>query len=381
MTFNTKLPKVAIIIVTYNSSKVISELLKSLSQTDYPKDRLITFIIDNASTDNTYEVITEIMKKIHFRFNINIIRLRKNFGFAGANNIALKLAKRLYSDIQFFILVNPDIIMLKKKWLKELIIAAHALGGNTILGAVLYKNYHKVDTIGEIFDPLGQPCSIMREMSARYLERVLRITRIPLMFIPNIWFALVVIPKKIIDSIGFLDEHYYMYFEDTEYCLRAWSHGYRCAILMRPIAIHKHGKSSVISEAWRKVLQHFWARNYLATICRYFNPITCLLRTMVQLMIGLITRQIYYVWTISNIGNIIKNVAKERVRLPEGLLLPWWDLRNYITFWAFKYILEFGFKYWKEAIRYGSIIISHKYLMRKLIRLRYEQNETSLCAT
>lgn len=369
MTFNTKLPKVAIIIVTYNSSKVISELLKSLNQTDYPKDRLIIFIIDNASIDNTYEVIKETIEKIHFRFNTNIIRLRKNFGFAGANNIALKLVKRLYNDVQFFVLVNPDIIILSREWLKELITAAHMLGENTILGAVLYKNGHRVDTVGEIFDPLGQPCSIMGEMSALYLERVLRITKIPLMFIPNIWFALVVIPKKIIDSIGFLDEHYYMYFEDTEYCLRAWSHGYRCAILMRFIAIHKHGKSSVISGAWWKVLQYFWARNYLVTICRYLNPITCLLKTMIQLMIGLITRQVYYVWAISDVGNIIKNVTKRYVRLPKGLLLPWWDLRNYVIFWAFKYILKFGFKYWKEAIRYSSIIISHKYLTHKLIKL------------
>ena len=57
-------PGVTIVVPCYNEQKTIAGTLKSLMSLDYPKDKLFLIVVDDGSTDNTWEVIKE-FEKLH----------------------------------------------------------------------------------------------------------------------------------------------------------------------------------------------------------------------------------------------------------------------------------------------------------------------------
>lgn len=88
--------KVTASIVTYNSADEILIVLESLSKVEL--DNFEVFIVDNASSDNTIELI----KKNYP--NIKVIESKKNIGFGSGHNLVIK---QIESDYHIFI--NPDI--------------------------------------------------------------------------------------------------------------------------------------------------------------------------------------------------------------------------------------------------------------------------------
>jgi len=92
---------ISIIIVTWNGKKYIEALLSSLSKKiqKYPDVEVI--IVDNGSSDGTPEIVESFAKVL--KEQLVLKRLSKNLGFAGGNNIGIKLAK---GDLIF--LLNQD---------------------------------------------------------------------------------------------------------------------------------------------------------------------------------------------------------------------------------------------------------------------------------
>lgn len=86
--------KVTASIVTYNSANEISEVLNSLSQAK----NIEIFVIDNASEDNTREIVKKEFPEI------KLIASPKNLGFGGGHNLAIEQI-----DSNYHIIVNPDI--------------------------------------------------------------------------------------------------------------------------------------------------------------------------------------------------------------------------------------------------------------------------------
>ena len=78
--------KIDIIIVTYKSRKWISNCLKSISKSNYPKERISVVIVDNSSSDGTCEMLDNYNSPFG---SFKLIRNEKNLGFGKANNCLL----------------------------------------------------------------------------------------------------------------------------------------------------------------------------------------------------------------------------------------------------------------------------------------------------
>ena len=106
-------PLVSLIVINYNGKSKLGSLLdkclSSLLNTDYANFEIL--FVDNNSTDDSVEYV---MKKFNDP-RIRIIRLEKNYGYAGAVNRALKHAKG-----EFIAVLNNDVIV-NKDWLKHII--------------------------------------------------------------------------------------------------------------------------------------------------------------------------------------------------------------------------------------------------------------------
>ena len=106
-------PGIAILIVNYNSGKLLSRSLEALAR-QTARD-FHTVVVDNASSDGSADGIDG-------RYaNVTLVRAGRNLGFAAGNNLALKHA----GGAEWIALLNPDAFP-EPDWLEKLMLAAFA---------------------------------------------------------------------------------------------------------------------------------------------------------------------------------------------------------------------------------------------------------------
>ncbi|MFH1030026.1 MAG: glycosyltransferase family 2 protein, partial [bacterium] len=118
------MPKVAVIILTWNGMKYLPDCLGSLINQDYEKVNREYIIVDNASSDGTVNYIKENFSEF------SLIENDKNYGFDKGNNIGIKYA--LDKGYDYIVLLNQDTVV-DPSWLSELVKAAES---NKKIGAV-----------------------------------------------------------------------------------------------------------------------------------------------------------------------------------------------------------------------------------------------------
>lgn len=108
---------VSVIILNYFGEKVIRKTVDSVIRSNFPKKKFEIIIVDNASKDKSLSIIKKIKNK-YKNFCIKTIYSSINLGFAGGNNLGIKIALGKY-----IALLNNDCIV-DKNWLSELYKAA-----------------------------------------------------------------------------------------------------------------------------------------------------------------------------------------------------------------------------------------------------------------
>ena len=99
--------KLAIVILNWNGEKMLRQYLPSVIQ--YSRDEAMVYVADNASTDNSLELL-----RTHFP-EVKLVILEKNWGFAEGYNKALKQI-----DAEYYLLLNSD-IEVTHHWLTPMI--------------------------------------------------------------------------------------------------------------------------------------------------------------------------------------------------------------------------------------------------------------------
>jgi len=99
----------SIIILNYNSGQYLLNCLKSIAQSDFKKYQIEIILADNASTDQSFKLAFDFLKKS--KLNHKILVLPQNHGFAAGNNQALKISNPLSRYVVF---LNPDTTVQKE---------------------------------------------------------------------------------------------------------------------------------------------------------------------------------------------------------------------------------------------------------------------------
>ncbi len=245
---NRKHYQVSVIIVNYNTGKYLLECLESLekSTSGFKNPNCEVILIDNASTDGS---ILEI-GKYKANKNVRIIGNSENLGFAKAVNQGIKAA-----DGEYIFLVNPDCRM-KNNVLEKLLDFAK---GDISIGAVgpkLLNSDGSVQTSVVPFPTLSRAISEFWFNNKVFSKHSLK-TNKPKNVEALVMAAFLITPHAL-KTVGMLNEKYFMYFEDLDYCRKLHKANLKVVYYPEAEVVHHHGVSGrVLAEddnQWRRLV-------------------------------------------------------------------------------------------------------------------------------
>ncbi len=252
--------KVAIIILTLNQEKLLTKCLNSLKKnTLYKKYK--TYVVDNGSNYDVKKTVRKILPKSQIILN------GKNIGFAKANNIGMRKTLKEYSPA-YLLLLNDDIEIIDKGWLKKLISVGESDDKIGIVGCKLIYPDGSLQHIA-IKNKLRYFLKPGNKKDSKETSKIQKVD--------NVVGSCFLIKRKVIDKVGLLDEKFFLYGEETDLCERSLKAGFIniyagnvCLIHYRDQTISKLSKNKVWLIQKKSAIRLEFLNHSLAKIGKYF---------------------------------------------------------------------------------------------------------------
>jgi GT2 family glycosyltransferase len=223
----------SIIIVNWNTKDLLYQCLESVYQ-NVKKVHLEVFVVDNGSTDGSGEALRERFSSVH------LIQNKTNLGFAKASNQAL-----VHSKGKYVLLLNPD-TQLKEGAIERMLafMEDHLEAG--VAGPQL------LNSDGSKQNSIANFPSLATELLNKTLLRWLFPNRFPgkekdyldPIEVDSVIGACMMVRKHAIDEVGLLDEGYFLFLEETDWCFRIKRAGWKIFHLPSAQIFHFQGKST-----------------------------------------------------------------------------------------------------------------------------------------
>lgn len=219
--------RVSIISINYNQAEVTFEMLESFRKVDYPDVEII--VVDNASKNRDIEEISTKYPETVF------VKSDENLGFAGGNNLGLK-----YATGEYIMFLNNDTEVLPD-FLPPLIAK---LSESEKIGMVCPKIrfHYQPDTIQFAgYTPIN-PVTIRNKLIG-YREKD-RGQYNEARQSPLGHGAAMMVKKEVIDKVGPMEDSFFLYYEELDWCTRITRAGYQIWYVPESIVYHKESIST-----------------------------------------------------------------------------------------------------------------------------------------
>ncbi|MDO8452503.1 MAG: glycosyltransferase family 2 protein [bacterium] len=275
--------KVAVVILNWNRKSDTLECLQSVLTLDASRYTLIPIVVDNNSNDGSVQAFENLK-------NIVIVKNRDNLGYTGGNNSGIKKALELGAD--FVMVLNNDTV-LDKNLVVELLKGAEEHPEAGIFTPKIYfakgfefhKDKYKESELGKVIWAAGGKIDWdnvfgnnrgVDEVDNGQFEKSGEVD-----FGTG---ACLFVRKEVFDKIGMFNDRYFMYYEDTDFCMRAGQAGFKTVYVPRAILWHKVAQSSGIGSGLN---DYFISRNRMlfGTLYASFRTRFALLRESLKLIL------------------------------------------------------------------------------------------------
>ncbi|MDO8269802.1 MAG: glycosyltransferase family 2 protein [Candidatus Levybacteria bacterium] len=220
---NKLMKKVFVIILTWNRRELVVNCLESLKKIKTSHD-IQVIVVDNASIDDTIPYLKK------FYPEIKVIKNLRNLGWSGGNNIGIKYAIKNKAD--FIILLNNDIIV-EKNCIDRLILGLEKNKPAGIASPKIYRYNTKppiISNAGNFFNShYYSHAKGAGEVDKGQCNKIAYTD-----FVAGVVCARSEVYKK----CGLLDEDYFLYFEDADFCVRARKKGYLSVFIQDAVLYH-----------------------------------------------------------------------------------------------------------------------------------------------
>jgi GT2 family glycosyltransferase len=241
---------VTIVIVNYKVADCVIDCLRSLQAEVLAWGPSQVIVVDNDSQDGSVNKISEAIHENHWQSWATVTASETNGGYAYGNNYAIRMTEQMNRATEFYWLLNPDSTAKPNslRCLVDFMLANPRVGivGSSIemkdgtswpicfrFPSIL-SEFERGIRLG-LVTKLLSGWKVVREMSG-HQEQV--------DWLPG---ASTLIRKQTLDDVGLLDEEYFLYYEETDFCFNARHLGWECWYVPESRVMHIGGESTGVS--------------------------------------------------------------------------------------------------------------------------------------
>ncbi len=228
--------RTAIILLNYNGLSIfgakifkmfLGSLLKSITSDD------VVLFVDNGSTDESTEFVESVFNGYLAKGLLDVIRLRRNYGWSGGNNRGAVYALRKYNPA-FLVFVNNDVIF-TRDWIDNLL-KYMSLGNLAIASPLVYEVGLKAFHLGDlVLSDGGVKPIILEPKQLGFLKHKHRLGYVR---IPSANGSALAVHSKVFRILRGFDEGFKAYYDEVDFCYRALKLGVRIGVVLESIVYH-----------------------------------------------------------------------------------------------------------------------------------------------
>jgi len=217
-------PQVAVVILAHNNYADTRECLQSVLKIDYPN--LTVWLVDNGSEDGTAQRVAAEFPTVH------VVQTGRNLGVAGGFNAGIVPA--LQSGAEYIFILNNDTVV-EPDIIRVLVTEAqtHPDYGVLMPKILYYDAPDRIWSIGaryRLFPPAIVMIGLNKIDAPPYNEP---------RFLEYAPYCALLIPRRVFECVGLLDDGYFFFYEDWDYSLRVRKAGYKIAYIPKACIYHK----------------------------------------------------------------------------------------------------------------------------------------------
>lgn len=249
-------PLVTIIVLNWNNVHDTLDCLGSLAQLDYPNYQVL--VVDNGSSDDSVLRIRAMFAEV------GILETGKNLGYAGGNNAGIR--QGLEDGADLICILNNDVTV-EPAFLTRLLdaLAADPRAGIATPLIVDERDKSRVWALGASVD--WKRGSVQRLHAGRPTAELKGFTPFEVGVAPG---TALLVKGVVFEQAGFLDEKYFLYYEEADWCIGVQKAGYK--ILAVPDSVVMHKVSDTLGQA-SPVTDYYMTRNRLHFIRRHWSGV------------------------------------------------------------------------------------------------------------
>ena len=268
-------PIVEVVIVNTRTADMTIDCLKTLDVEMRSMPGLRVTVSDNDSGDGSDDKIRHAMQELNWGSRGTVIQVGSNNGFSAGNNAGIRAAIARADSPDFVFLLNPDTLV-EPGAIKVLIDFMEANPKVGLTGSRMMYPDGRMQMSSFRFHSVWSELenSVRLGVVSRLLKSKQVVIPLPDEAVQVDWVggASMMIRRAVIDQIGLLDETYFVYYEETDYCLRARRAGWTSWYIPQSVIVHLEGQSTGVSDKkkapkrrpayWFASRRHYFVRNH-----------------------------------------------------------------------------------------------------------------------
>lgn len=242
--------KVGVVILNYKVKELVLKCLESVRKSDY-KDIFIV-VVDNYSQDGLGEVLRS-------QPGLEFIQNSQNSGYTGGNNLGIRKALDLGAQLVF--ILNPD-TQLESKTISYLVEGINSEMVGIVCPKIYLEDRKTIWYAGGVFDKdnvLGFHRGVDQKDSPEFDQET------ETEFATG---AAIMVKREVFDAVGLFDERYFLYYEDSDFCLRAKRKGYKIMYIPRANVYHSNASSTGLGSP---IQDYFITRNRMLFASKFLS--------------------------------------------------------------------------------------------------------------